>query len=362
MGLESATFIDDLVATNPLGTDLEAQGDDHLRLIKAAIKATFIGFSRTFYCPSTTTAQTSTVTVALASQNKLIPVDCSGGAVTVNLPQGSTLADGYEVEVIKTDHSTNLVTIDGYSTETINGALTQTLWQSYQLATLRWSTSLSAWLMKRQYIPAKGEITPWTDASAVPEGWLFSNGQTIGDASSSGTARANADCLGLFTHLYGQFANGVCAVSGGRGVSAAADWAAHKNIGLPNLAGRTWVGLDNLGGISDAGLLSTTYAGTAGQTNGEAIGNESNTLTLAKLPSATLTTTVTDTTAGTIRTNNAGAGSDTTTAAAGATGTVNNNPTVTKTGSVTASTSLGGSNEPHANVQPSFVSAWKIKL
>lgn len=41
MGLESATYISDLVATNPLGTDLKSQGDDHIRLIKSAIKATF---------------------------------------------------------------------------------------------------------------------------------------------------------------------------------------------------------------------------------------------------------------------------------------------------------------------------------
>lgn len=42
MGLESASFISDLVATNPVGaTDPKSQGDDHLRLIKATVKATF---------------------------------------------------------------------------------------------------------------------------------------------------------------------------------------------------------------------------------------------------------------------------------------------------------------------------------
>ena len=41
MGLESATFINQLVDTNPTATDNANQGDNHLRLIKAAIKATF---------------------------------------------------------------------------------------------------------------------------------------------------------------------------------------------------------------------------------------------------------------------------------------------------------------------------------
>ena len=41
MALESGTYIDSLVATNPVATDGLAQADDHMRLIKAAIKATF---------------------------------------------------------------------------------------------------------------------------------------------------------------------------------------------------------------------------------------------------------------------------------------------------------------------------------
>ena len=41
MGLESATFISDLNTSNPTSTDVLSQADDHLRLIKAAIKTTF---------------------------------------------------------------------------------------------------------------------------------------------------------------------------------------------------------------------------------------------------------------------------------------------------------------------------------
>ena len=41
MPLETASYINQLDATNPLGSDPIASGDDHIRLIKAALKATF---------------------------------------------------------------------------------------------------------------------------------------------------------------------------------------------------------------------------------------------------------------------------------------------------------------------------------
>lgn len=41
MGLETGTFISDLVSTNPTSGDAKSQGDDHLRLIKATLLATF---------------------------------------------------------------------------------------------------------------------------------------------------------------------------------------------------------------------------------------------------------------------------------------------------------------------------------
>ena len=45
MALESTTYINGLVATNPTGTDPKSQGDDHIRLVKSAIKNTFTGIT-----------------------------------------------------------------------------------------------------------------------------------------------------------------------------------------------------------------------------------------------------------------------------------------------------------------------------
>lgn len=44
MPLESAIYIPDLDSANPAATDLLSQGDDHIRLIKAVLQATFPNF------------------------------------------------------------------------------------------------------------------------------------------------------------------------------------------------------------------------------------------------------------------------------------------------------------------------------
>lgn len=41
MALETGTYISDLVATNPAAADAKSQGDDHLRLLKSTLKASF---------------------------------------------------------------------------------------------------------------------------------------------------------------------------------------------------------------------------------------------------------------------------------------------------------------------------------
>ena len=45
MPLETGTFINDLVTTNPTSTDPKAQGDDHIRLVKQVVKNSLPGFT-----------------------------------------------------------------------------------------------------------------------------------------------------------------------------------------------------------------------------------------------------------------------------------------------------------------------------
>lgn len=146
MGFESgAEFVNDLVTTNPLGTDQKSQGDDHLRKIKETLKTTFPGASVPMRFPTVRAAATSTVNLDEGDQNQLVPIDTSGGGVTVNLPDSDDIWDGFAVEVMKVDLSTNVVTVDANGDDTINGEETISLYNPFQWARFVWSTTASAW-------------------------------------------------------------------------------------------------------------------------------------------------------------------------------------------------------------------------
>jgi microcystin-dependent protein len=116
--------------------------------------------------------------------------------------------------------------------------------------------------------------------TTAPTGYVRANGRTIGNAASSATERANADTSGLFALLWASYSDSVCAVSTGRGASAAADYAANKTIALPDLRGRAMFGLDDMGATA-ASRLGTVI--TDETTNGASGGTETHVLTEAEL-------------------------------------------------------------------------------
>lgn len=118
-----------------------------------------------------------------------------------------------------------------------------------------------------------------------PTGWLFADSKTIGDASSGGTARANADAETLFALLWAATANTELIIqdsSGNpttRGASAAADFAAHKRMPLPDKRGRVSVVKDNMGGTSANRVTSAQADLVCGNA-----GAETHQLSAAELP------------------------------------------------------------------------------
>lgn len=119
-------------------------------------------------------------------------------------------------------------------------------------------------------------------------GWVRVNGRTIGSATSGASERANADTQALFEHVWNNFSNDICAVSGGRGGSSAADFAANKTIDLPDARGRVVAGLDDMGNSTAGRLTSTTITGGA-ITLGLSGGAQTHTLLTAEAPSHTHT-------------------------------------------------------------------------
>lgn len=83
MGLETGTYISDLVITNPLGSDAKSTSDDHHRLIKSTIKASF---------PNITGAMTATHT-QLNTIPLLAPLASPTFTGTVTVPTPVNITD-----------------------------------------------------------------------------------------------------------------------------------------------------------------------------------------------------------------------------------------------------------------------------
>jgi hypothetical protein len=99
----------------------------------------------------------------------------------------------------------------------------------------------------------------WIPASGTKTAWVRLNGRTIGNAASGATERANADTANLFAFLWANNSNTVCPVSGGRGASAVADYAANKTIQVVDMRGRAPAGLDDMGNsAANVAQVSTT--------------------------------------------------------------------------------------------------------
>lgn len=88
--------------------------------------------------------------------------------------------------------------------------------------------------------------------TSADSGWVLMNDGTIGSATSGATTRANADTSTLYTLIWTNCVDQWCAVTGGRGASAAADFAANKPLALPKTLGRALAGYGT-GVVSAAG-------------------------------------------------------------------------------------------------------------
>lgn len=125
-------------------------------------------------------------------------------------------------------------------------------------------------------------------------GWVKLNGQTIGGTNSGATQRANADTQTLFSYLWQFCTDAHCPVVGGRGATAANDFAANKQITVPDWRGRGPMGLDGMGNSLAGRILAGQVSSGGGDTQDTPAasgGQSSATLTQSQLPSYNLTVT-----------------------------------------------------------------------
>lgn len=127
-----------------------------------------------------------------------------------------------------------------------------------------------------------GELVNGTRA-----GFVRLNGRTIGNGSSAGTERANADTSDLFTYLWNGLTDAVAPVSGGRGGSAAADYLANKTITLPSWQGAGPIGLDDMGATAGSFFSGLTFGVGNATTAGSLTGINGVTLDSTNMPAHT---------------------------------------------------------------------------
>jgi microcystin-dependent protein len=202
-------------------------------------------------------------------------------------------------------------------------------------------------------------------------GWVMAAGKTIGNASSGGTERANADTQALFIgwHKATASQNALYPIqdsSGGASTrttagtadeNALTDFNANKRLPLPNLRSRAFVGLDNMGGTS-----ANTITDAAADILGGTLGTATHTLVSGEVPQLTGSTNTTGAHTHTVNyrdeTRSVEAGVNLSNMWRGTTGS-NTGSAGDHSHTVTVNSGGGGA---HNNLQPSFFGYVWIKL
>lgn len=193
-----------------------------------------------------------------------------------------------------------------------------------------------------------GDLKP-THKTTADTTWILWVDGTIGDGSSSGTVRANADTAALFA-LYWTYGNTLCPIAGGYGVSAAADYAAHKAISLPLGSGRVL-------GLAGSGSGLTT------RVVGASVGEETHLLALTEVPAHTHANVLSDPGHGhSVEFGAVGSGSSVTTITNGSLSGNTTGVVLSNTTGVSITNQSQGGGLAHNNMQPTAFINVMIKL
>ncbi len=132
MALESGTYINSLNASNPASTDGLGQADDHLRLIKSTIKATFPNLTGAVTATQSQLNNTTSIPTVLTdlgisdgSNGQVLKTDGSGNFSFFTLPEGSTDTNFY-LSGGSYSSGTLSLTVTGASNVTVTGFPTAT--------------------------------------------------------------------------------------------------------------------------------------------------------------------------------------------------------------------------------------------
>jgi len=250
MGLETPTYVSDLVPTNPVSTDLRSQGDDHIRNLKIALQNTFPNASRALFLP-TTTVKSADFTVLSTDINKIFLINTAAPSTSLNvtLPALTASNDGWFCHFMKTNSGATPYMVNPASGTLQSGALsglsrTRRAIPGVPVAAF-WTGS--AWIIERATLSPVGAILDFS-MSTAPVGFELAYGQTL-----------------TSSQLYPDY------------------FAAAASLVVVDRRGRVGVGRDDMGG-SAAGRVTSAGSGITGTSLAAAGGSQNVTLTATNIP------------------------------------------------------------------------------
>lgn len=323
MPLETATYVPDLVITNPAHTDGLSQADSHIRLLKSTLKATFPNF--TDVALASTQAQ---IDAAVASSSGAAPEPFAVGTAALPgmYPVGSPSTGFWSPAPNQIAMS-----ISGDQALLMGGTALVT---SLGVAAAAFTTTGAYSGGTGQLVPIGSTLIWWDDVLPTEGGYAWANGQVI--------ASANTVCPILLARWGNRF--------GGNGTTT---------MGVPDLRDTVPVGKSTMGAVASRALQTLTNT-----VLGALIGVANYALTVANLPtitssgSNTISVSSTDTlNEGSVLSSMSGSGGAQLVYVGGTSG----HETSTGTNTVTVA-STGTSDTPLSLVQPSTTCNYIIRL
>jgi len=185
MGLESASYLNDLTTTNPTTTDPRSEGDNHIRMLKTVLKATFPGMAGAAW----RRILKSSGPVTPAVTENMTVLECTA-AFNVT-PATGTLGNGWMAIVWANGAD---VTIDPNSTEVVNGQTTLTVPDGNAVLLVSTGTASAEFLALGVPVPTSaagfstipvGTVSAYAGSSA-PTGWLVCDGSAVSRTTYAG--------------------------------------------------------------------------------------------------------------------------------------------------------------------------------
>jgi microcystin-dependent protein len=245
--LETATYVTDLVTSNPAHTDGLSQADSHMRLLKSTLKATFPNFTSGSLA-STQAALDAAATAAAGTSASRIPLGTAAlpGLTPIGDPNTGILSPAADQLAVSLG-GTQVLLMGGSALVTSLGVAAAAV-----ASTGAYSGGTG------QLVPIGAVLEWYEDVLPAEGGYCWANGQIIASASTV--------CPILLARWGSRF--------GGNGTTT---------MGVPDRRNTVGVGKSTMGAVADRGLLANITSSLL-TTLGSLFGSGAVTLTAAKLP------------------------------------------------------------------------------